>query len=96
MNPAPTTLLPALLAGDRAPAPRTLVEIFLDTVARHPEAPGLDSGLETLTYEQLAEAADELADRLADLGIGPGDKVGVRIRSGCSTCPGCRRTRSGC
>ncbi|KQZ76063.1 Pls/PosA family non-ribosomal peptide synthetase [Nocardioides sp. Root151] len=82
MNPAPTTLLPALLAGDRAPRPRTLVDIFRSTVEECPDALAVDSGIETLTYAELAEAADDLADRLAALGVGRGDKVGVRIKSG--------------
>ncbi|MGN7246414.1 AMP-binding protein [Janibacter anophelis] len=76
------SLLPSLLAGDRAPAPRTLVDIFMGVVEAHPDAPAVDSGQEMLTYAELAEAASALAEQLADLGIGPGDKVGVRIRSG--------------
>ncbi|MGY5765663.1 Pls/PosA family non-ribosomal peptide synthetase [Brachybacterium sp. DNPG3] len=80
-DPAPP-LLPALLAGDRAPAPRTLVDIFERTVAAHGDSPALDTGLASLTYAELHAAADEVADRLAALGAGPGDKVGVRIASG--------------
>ncbi|WP_114201843.1 Pls/PosA family non-ribosomal peptide synthetase [Janibacter anophelis] len=76
------SLLPSLLGGDRAPAPRTLVDIFMGVVEAHPDAPAVDSGQEMLTYAELAEAASALAEQLADLGIGPGDKVGVRIRSG--------------
>src|SRR4029077_18533839 len=34
------------------------------------------------SYAELGEAAAELADRLAEAGIGPGDRVGVRVRSG--------------
>ncbi|APH02982.1 amino acid adenylation protein [Janibacter indicus] len=75
-------MLPSLLASDRAPAPRTLVDIFMGVVAEHPDAPAVDSGQEMLTYAELAEAATALAESLAELGIGPGDKVGVRIRSG--------------
>uniref|UniRef100_UPI000AF70436 non-ribosomal peptide synthetase n=1 Tax=Nocardioides jensenii TaxID=1843 RepID=UPI000AF70436 len=82
MKPAPTTLLPALLAGDRAPRPRTLVDIFRTTVEECPDALAVDSGIETLTYAELAEAADDLADRLSEVGVGRGDKVGVRIKSG--------------
>ncbi|MEO7070154.1 MAG: non-ribosomal peptide synthetase, partial [Nostocoides sp.] len=71
-----------LLASARAPSPRTLVDIFEETVAAHPEALALDSGVEILTYAELSAAAAELADDLAMLGVGRGDKVGVRIRSG--------------
>ncbi|KRF20031.1 amino acid adenylation protein [Nocardioides sp. Soil797] len=70
------------MAGQKAPAPRTLVDIFRATVSQHPDVAAVDSGLATLTYAELAEAADDLADRLAELGVGPGDKVGVRIKSG--------------
>lgn len=79
---SPSPLLPALLAGERAPSPRTLVEIFTGVVADHPDAPAVDSGREMLTYAELGEAAAALAEQLAEAGIGPGDKVGVRIRSG--------------
>ncbi|HEY3016023.1 MAG TPA: amino acid adenylation domain-containing protein, partial [Nocardioides sp.] len=75
-------LLPTLLRGDRAPAARTLVEAFRETVAVFPEALAIDSGVDVLSYAELHEAAEQLADELADLGVGPGDKVGVRIKSG--------------
>jgi non-ribosomal peptide synthetase-like protein len=75
-------LLPTLLAGDRAAPPRTLVDIFAATVADHPDALAVDSGVETLTYSELDDAATEIADQLADLGVRRGDKVGVRIKSG--------------
>ncbi|MEV4999567.1 amino acid adenylation domain-containing protein [Nocardioides sp. LML1-1-1.1] len=42
----------------------------------------LDSGNDTVTYAEFAEAAESVAADLADLGIGPGDKVGVRLPSG--------------
>ena len=79
---SPSSLLPQLLGGDRAPNPRTLVDIFTEVVTEHPDAPAVDSGREVLTYAELAEAATVLAERLAETGVGPGDKVGVRIRSG--------------
>src|SRR5262245_252410 len=52
------------------------------TVEAHPDASALDNGAEVLTYRELLDAADEVADLLAELGVGRGDKVGVRIRSG--------------
>lgn len=72
----------SLLRGTLAPPPRTLVDIFRETVAECADADALDNGARRLTYAEFADAADELADELADLGIGPGDKVGVRIASG--------------
>ena len=71
-----------LLASDRAPAPRTLADIFLETVAAHGAAPAVDAGGAVLTYDEFHEAAAAVAGELAELGIGAGDKVGVRIPSG--------------
>ncbi|MCX6398947.1 MAG: amino acid adenylation domain-containing protein [Propionibacteriales bacterium] len=74
--------LSPLLRGDEAAAPSTLVEIFRHTAAGHPDAMALDSGNDTVTYAEFGEAAAAVADELADLGVGPGDKVGVRLPSG--------------
>ncbi|ROZ64095.1 amino acid adenylation domain-containing protein [Kocuria soli] len=71
-----------LLAGDRAPTPRTLVDVFLETVERHGSAPALEAGEAHLTYDEFHEAAGEVAAELSALGIGAGDKVGVRVPSG--------------
>ncbi|MFW6776175.1 Pls/PosA family non-ribosomal peptide synthetase [Nocardioides sp. CPCC 205120] len=65
-----------------APAPRTLVDVFRDTAAQAAEEPAVDAGAGVLTYAELEEAADGLAEELAGLGIGPGDKVGIRVTSG--------------
>ncbi|WP_245916370.1 Pls/PosA family non-ribosomal peptide synthetase [Nocardioides gansuensis] len=75
-------LLPSLLAGDRAPQPRTLVDILRATAAEHPQAPAIDSGVAVLTYEEMVEAAETLAGELAAIGVRRGDKVAVRVRSG--------------
>jgi non-ribosomal peptide synthetase-like protein len=72
----------SLLRSDAAPAPRTLVDIFRVTVAQFGEESALDSGADLLTYEEFAEAADDVADELAELGVGRGDTVGVRLPSG--------------
>ncbi|MFT4265560.1 MAG: amino acid adenylation domain-containing protein [Nocardioides sp.] len=71
-----------LLRSALAPPPRTLVDIFRETAAQAPDEPALDAGTGVLTYAELEEAADGLAAELAALGIGAGDKVGVRINSG--------------
>ena len=47
-----------------APPARTLVDIFRETVAEHPDADALDNGAELLTYSEFSEAADELAAEL--------------------------------
>jgi non-ribosomal peptide synthetase-like protein len=79
---AVTSLPSALLRSSEAPPERTLVEILRATAAVHPDATALDSGVDTVTYAEFAEAAEEVAEELAGLGIGRGDKVGVRLPSG--------------
>ena len=41
-----------------APPARTLVDIFRETVADHPEALAIDNGAEMLTYEEFGDAAE--------------------------------------
>lgn len=71
-----------LLRSDRATPPRTLVDVFRDTQEAHPDAPALDNGAEVLTYTELGDAAEAVAAALHQLGIGPDDRVGVRLSSG--------------
>ena len=79
MTPAP---LDPLLRAHAAAAPRTLVDIWRDTVTAYPDELAVDSGVSTLRYAEMDEAAAALADRLAQIGVGPGDRVGIRVRSG--------------
>lgn len=71
-----------LLAALRAPAPRTLADIVLATAEAHPDALALDNGSEQLTYRELIAAAEAFGERLADAGVGRGDRLGVRVASG--------------
>ena len=71
-----------LLGALRAPAPRTLVHVFEQTVAAVPDELALDNGAVVLTYAEFAEAAEEVADALNAIGVGVGDRVGIRIASG--------------
>ena len=71
-----------MLRGDRATRPRTLVEIFRATVERATDEPAVDAGTGLLTYAELEQAADALAMELHGHGVGPGDRVGVRVGSG--------------
>ena len=71
-----------LLRALAAPPPRTLVDVFAESVAKHPDAPALDNGAEVLTYGEFRDAVGAVAESLNDVGIGPGDRVGVRISSG--------------
>src|SRR6478609_9542986 len=71
-----------LLRRELAPPPRTLVDIFDETVDAFPDASALDNGAEVLTYLEFAEAAGAVATSLRELGIGRGNRVGIRIKSG--------------
>lgn len=71
-----------LLRALAAPPPRTLVDVFAETVDRYPDAPALDNGAEVLTYSEFRDAVTAVASSLNDLGVGPGDRVGVRLSSG--------------
>lgn len=68
--------------SDRAPAPRTLVDVLDATVAAHPDAPAIDDGSTRLTYRELANVVAVGAAGLARAGVRPGDRVGVRVPSG--------------
>nr|WP_236652059.1 Pls/PosA family non-ribosomal peptide synthetase [Streptacidiphilus neutrinimicus] len=59
-----------------------MLDILDETAWRHPDAPALDTGTAVLSYRQLLHAVGNLAAELADYGIGPGDRVGVRVPSG--------------
>ncbi|MCT9090158.1 amino acid adenylation domain-containing protein [Streptomyces sp. ASQP_92] len=74
--------LPAVFRGSAAPHPRTLLDVLDATAAAHPDAPALDAGGERLTYQDLCDRITERAVRLTRHGIGPGDRVGIRIPSG--------------
>lgn len=73
---------PQLPGSDRTPPPRTLLDLFEATVREHPDSPALDDGREQLTYAELHERVLESARFLAERGVRPGDRIGVRIASG--------------
>ncbi|GAC57022.1 putative non-ribosomal peptide synthetase [Gordonia hirsuta DSM 44140 = NBRC 16056] len=70
------------LLADAATPPRTLVDILLSTAAAHPDAPAIDDGDQVLTYDELVAVVRRLAGRLGAEGIGPGDRIGIRMPSG--------------
>jgi non-ribosomal peptide synthetase-like protein len=78
---APLASAPAP-ARPSAPPARTLLEVFAATATRWPERTAIEAADASLTYAQLSERAAELAARLRARGIGPGDRVGVRVPSG--------------
>ncbi|HTP21564.1 MAG TPA: Pls/PosA family non-ribosomal peptide synthetase [Solirubrobacteraceae bacterium] len=60
----------------------TLLDIFEMTVAQWGDRPAVDAPRGVITYDALAKEVEELADRLRDGGVGPGDRVGIRVPSG--------------
>ena len=60
----------------------TLLDVFEATVATWGERPAVDAPRGVLSYNDLAAEVHELADRLSADGIGPGDRIGVRVPSG--------------
>ncbi|MEU5125271.1 Pls/PosA family non-ribosomal peptide synthetase [Streptomyces mobaraensis] len=82
----PTPLAPpagrALYSSAPPPGERTLVDVLDATAAGHPDAPALDTEAGVLTYRELCAEVETRAERLRRAGIGPGDRVGVRIPSG--------------
>ena len=65
-----------------APHPRTLLDIFQESATRFADNIAIDAGARTMTYRRLSAAAEDIASRLRAQGVGPGDRVGVRIPSG--------------
>ena len=71
-----------LRRGHLAPPPRTLVDVFEQTVLRHPDATAIDDGRRSLTYRELADEVDRIGSSLVSRGVSAGDRVGVRLPSG--------------
>ncbi len=65
------------LTGDHA----TLTELFDDVVAQAGEIEAFVDGDRRITFAEWARAADGVATRLASMGVGPGDIVGIRLPS---------------
>jgi non-ribosomal peptide synthetase-like protein len=60
----------------------TLLDIFEATVATYGERLAIDTPGRTFSYDEFAGAVQRLADCLREAGVGPGDRVGVRVASG--------------
>ena len=71
-----------LLSGDRAPEPRTLVDILRATAAANPQSSALADGAGSLSYRELLRAVTASAAKLVEAGVSRGDRVGIRIPSG--------------
>lgn len=76
------TYAPQFPAGHLASEPGTLIDLILKNVAEHPDTPAIDDGMTVLTYAELIEQMRTFGLTLHENGVGPGDKVGVRVSSG--------------
>jgi amino acid adenylation domain-containing protein/non-ribosomal peptide synthase protein (TIGR01720 family) len=63
--------------GGLYPGDTTLHGLFEEQAARTPEAPAVVFAGSTLSYAELDRRADRLAHRLRELGVWPGDLVGI-------------------
>ncbi|WP_328975540.1 Pls/PosA family non-ribosomal peptide synthetase [Streptomyces canus] len=72
----------ARFSGGPAASPRTLVDVFDASVRSYPDELALDDGATRLTYRALAVEVERLRRRLAEAGVGLGDRVGIRVPSG--------------
>ncbi|MFI6496802.1 Pls/PosA family non-ribosomal peptide synthetase [Nonomuraea typhae] len=70
------------LSESAAPPARTLIDLLRESAGTHPGAAAIDDGTTVLDYARLTKEVDHLAARLGDLGVGPGERVGVRAPSG--------------
>ena len=68
--------------GENVSAPRTLVDIFRRTANRHATQPAIRDQGATLSYADILQRVESLAQELHNQGIGPGCRVGVRMSSG--------------
>ncbi|MFD0586358.1 condensation domain-containing protein [Dactylosporangium darangshiense] len=90
----PVSELPMLSAADGAqlaawndtamPLPRTggIDELVEAMAGRHPDAPAVEDGHATLTYQALDAAANRMARHLLSLGVGPETVVGLHLERG--------------
>lgn len=83
--PSYTSISPedyALYSYEEPADQRTLVDIFNTSTENYPTATAIDNGTTRLSYTELTRHVSVLAARLQDAGVGPGDRVGIRVTSG--------------
>ncbi|MGW5498210.1 amino acid adenylation domain-containing protein [Streptomyces olivaceoviridis] len=69
-------------ADTDAPDTLTVTRLIEERTAHHPDAPAVTCGTDQLTYRQLDERAEWIADRLRERGAGPGTLVAVCLNRG--------------
>ena len=84
LSPAPVVHPPQFPSGALAPEPRTLIDILKATAEAHPDAPAIDDGEQITSYAELIEQIKLRGRKLTGLGLGAGDRIGVRVPSGTS------------
>ncbi|WP_457590081.1 Pls/PosA family non-ribosomal peptide synthetase [Gordonia aurantiaca] len=75
-------ILPQFLLSAQADEPRTLCDVLTATARAHPDAAAVDDGDVVLTYSQLLALIRRTTSRLAEVGVGHGSRVGIRMPSG--------------
>ena len=68
--------------GGTTSPPRTLVDIFRASARMHPRRPAIRDCRETIDYQDTLERVEALALTLNLRGVGPGQRVGIRMTSG--------------
>ena len=71
--------------GEKAPEPRTLVDVFRSTALEFGSQPAISDESGEICYDEVLQRVEGLADHLRRDGIGPGSRVGVRLSSGRSS-----------
>jgi non-ribosomal peptide synthetase-like protein len=65
-----------------APPARTLWQVLQSTARAFPRAAAIDDGKSVLDYAGLLDWVQQVGDWLSSMGIGGGDRVGIRVSSG--------------
>jgi non-ribosomal peptide synthetase-like protein len=73
---------PPFYDGGPAAPSRTLAQIFRSTFSSYANEPALDDGVSIVTYGELESRIRDLHRHFVELGVGPGERVGIRRRSG--------------
>lgn len=73
--------LAVMCAPARTPLPpvRSALDLVLEAIDRHRDAPAVRAGRHVLTYGELARHAGRLAERLARHGVAPGSVVAIHL-----------------
>ena len=71
-----------IYSGATAADARTLWQVFEATTEAFPGATAIDDGQFVLSYRDMLTAARQAGERLASLGLGAGDRIGIQITSG--------------